>query len=81
MTDKQIRIAAMTDKQIKLLAEILAGSITPTDAASTIDANGGHVSCLTEAVMSVSVSLNKIALAIESMESISVTLNNAGQES
>jgi hypothetical protein len=48
-------------------AKKIAGAITLVDAVGGQDVHGGHVECLTEAVMGVSQSLAQIAKAIEDL--------------
>lgn len=53
------------DLTLEMAVNRVASAITSTTAAAGSDVHGGHVECLTEAVMGISKSLQAIADAIE----------------
>lgn len=57
----------MTQRELESTAKILARAICASVAAPGRDATGGHVECLTEAVMGVTAGLVKIAEAISDL--------------
>lgn len=60
-TNATVREAA---REVSAALRAVAHAILPADSAGGRDANGGHVTSLTEAVMGVSAGLGRIADAI-----------------
>ena len=71
VSDQNLEPANVVDvlNYLALAAGRIAASITPRDAVAGVDANGGHVRSLTEAVMGIAGGLHAIASAVERLAS------------